>query len=621
MFTISSCQYINSPIDEFSGIYYEHQKTINFIESHWNLITYLNLEPINQQLRVIDTSFKQIKDLCKRHFNRTNEYCQIPIQLLDQLIPTLKDTENNLITISTNKRTKRAWFNAIGNSFKTAFGTLDDDDSKYFQDAINKVEHDNANLLHLSKAQIQITKTAIETFNKTTQAFNDNIKILDDNYEKLLSSVLENQDITSVKIEITKYFEILSLLINEVQNQLNILIDTVLLARSNSIHPSVITPNQIINELSHTVSHLPDSLTYPFPLENKEAHKFLKIINIKTFSTNNQIGYLITIPLVNIEKYYLYNLIPLPTLNPNTHNYQFILPSFQYLTISDKRDLYSPLENLNTCQELGELHAICYATNPLFYLNSRPICETQLIQHPVSLPESCELRILKTNIEIWHKLSSPNTWLYVLPENTNVNLACSPATAINIKLSKTGTLKITSQCKLRTTHTIITSVITTQESVHRHILPHLTTRNLTFENPFFIPKINHSRIITNLNIDDLKTLSTKVQQIEIDADALSTTIIHNIPNHVFYIIIVSKLILVSIIIRFIIYSYYKYCKKQPVPFFSFQLCKKSPKPSAPYIAQYHTAPQAPIATKCTYQDDDIDTVVQQSEQLTARIRM
>ncbi|KAB0790504.1 hypothetical protein PPYR_15100 [Photinus pyralis] len=618
MFTITSGQYVNTPIKEFSGIYYEHQKTIHFIESHWNLITYLNLEPVNQQMRDIGESYKQMKGLCKRHFNQTSEYCQVPLQLLDQLIPMLKDTENDLITIINNKRTKRAWFNAIGNVFKTVFGTLDEDDSKYFHEAINKIEHNNADLLHLSKEQIQITRSTIETFNKTYQTFNNNLNILNDNYENLLSTVLDSQNTTAIKLEINEYFEILSLLINEVQNQLNIITNTVLFARSNSIHPLVISPNQLINELSSTVSKLPDSLIYPFPLNNEEAHKFLKITNIKTFFTHNRIGFLITIPLINTEKYYLYNLIPLPILNRNTQNYQFILPSFQYLAIADKRNLYSPLENLNSCLELGELYTICYNNNPLYYLNSRPICETELIQHPIILPKSCELRTINTQIEIWHKLSTPNTWLYVLPENTNINLACPPSTPVNIKLNNTGILKVISNCKIHTSHTILTSDKTTHESIHRHVVPHLTINITHFANLYQVPMPNQTHIITNLNIDNLKTLSTKLNQIEIKADELfSPTIIPNIPNYVFYISIIFKLILVCIFIRLIQYLYFKFYKQQPIPFIPFKICNKKTKPTAPYNIHYHPAPQSSINQ--VNQEKAIDSLVQQSEQLAARI--
>nr|CAI5856344.1 unnamed protein product [Callosobruchus analis] len=69
--------------------------------------------------------------------------------------------------MNNSNRVKRGWFNLIGSTFKTIFGTLDQDDAEYYNNAINKVSSNERHLIDLLSQQTQVVKTTITNFNHT----------------------------------------------------------------------------------------------------------------------------------------------------------------------------------------------------------------------------------------------------------------------------------------------------------------------------------------------------------------------------------------------------------------------------------------------------------------------
>lgn len=61
---------------------------------------------------------------------------------------------------------------------------------------------------------------------------------------------------------------------------------------------------------------------------------------------------------------------------------------------------------------------LCPEINPLHPRNTRPICEVQLLQDPINVLESCEVRKIQINTSIFHKHDFKNAWLYVSSAET-----------------------------------------------------------------------------------------------------------------------------------------------------------------------------------------------------------
>ena len=256
------CQYSTIPLTRSSGLYFEHVKNVKLLESHWNLVTYINLSIFNKKIRFIENSYKETESLCLSNFTKTTNFnlCDTSLIAIGKLIPSLYKKETTLKTLmSRTNREKRGWFNFVGSTLKTVFGTLDQNDADFYNKAITKASKDEKHLIDLLKQQVQVVKSTISNFNHTMSDLNKNKDIYNVNFQKLANySQIINKNYFSLELKQTldNHFNLLTLLISELETEFTNIIDTILFAKSNVLHPFVITPVHIIKELSKTNTYL-----------------------------------------------------------------------------------------------------------------------------------------------------------------------------------------------------------------------------------------------------------------------------------------------------------------------------------------------------------------------------
>ncbi|KAJ8966794.1 hypothetical protein NQ314_003290 [Rhamnusium bicolor] len=259
---------------------------------------------------------------------------------------------------------------------------------------------------------------------------------------------------SKLKQEIEEHFSLLTLVVNEIESECSNLIQTILYAKQNSLHPFIITPQQLIIELIKTLPHLKNSISYPLPLVQNNAYKYFNLISIKYYLSSERIVFVISIPLVSQENYFL---IPLPVKNSNQNAHVFILPSINYLVLSENRNMYSTFKDLTHCKPLESNKLICENNEPIFLSNSRQICEIMLLTNPKEIPKNCDVRITNSINEIWHKLSNNSSWIYITPKEIDVTLSCNNYPLTNFLLNNVGIITLKENCKLYTSSIIISS--------------------------------------------------------------------------------------------------------------------------------------------------------------------
>ena len=119
----------------------------------------------------------------------------------------------------------------------------------------------------------------------------------------------------------------------------------------------------------------------------------------------------ISIPLLNNAPFDIFKLHPLPMKVNNFYSY--IQPDFEILIYSEMKDLYSHMDNLNSCLQIRRTSYICQMENPLTNVHIEPICETEIINAISEFPKSCKALSVKHNKEIWHQLVNRNKWIYL----------------------------------------------------------------------------------------------------------------------------------------------------------------------------------------------------------------
>lgn len=502
-------------LERSSGIYYEQIGTAKFYTTHWKLLTYLNISALEQKLYMFQSIIRQTNQLCHDPELKKYSACTTSLNLLSKLQPSIEEQDSAFKDLVGHTRTRRGLFDAVGKIFKMFIGTLDADDAEFYNSAINDLTLGEKDLSNLLKTQTQIVQSTISNFNNTMtnihhveEVFNTHILLMK-NLTLTTNQTLYTQ---TLKQNVQDHVTLIILLFTELNREYSNLIHSILFARQNILHPSILTPQRIITELVKTRRYLPQNTNYPLHLSVLNAHELMNLLSMSVYYMDSKLIFVINVPITENNQFTLYHLIPIPTKTTN-NTYIFIKPTFDHVAISFNKMHYSQV-TLTSCKILSSNTYICYRDRPMYNSYMHKICETELIFNHVEMPKSCDIRIGIIENELWYQLTEKNKWLFVAPQITHVTLDCRKKGIFDIQIVNTGFLSIAPQCKAYTKS--VTLLPTTEySSTVDHFIPSfdITLDDNKPDEPR-IPKLDFIPLHTPIsNLDDLKTASFKLDQI------------------------------------------------------------------------------------------------------------
>lgn len=386
--------------------------------------------------KILNDCSNSLSALRNQHINNVNKFSSISYLLVDEQ----------------SRRHKRGLMDFGGSILKTFFGTLDSEDAIKFTDAIDKVQSDEKQLTQLMKDNIHIIKSTISTFNQSMSKVNENEKHLLKNMEiveEALIKISNSNDKVEIKSQLNSLTNSLESIILTLSFDIDDTNNAILFAKLNILHPTVLSPHQLFNELEKHRNSLPRHYELPVPLTLQNMHELIDISKLVCYYHYNKIVIVVKIPLVLPQIYNLYNVIPLPTpydmSKPDT--YVLIAPTSPYVAITADHMFYSLIKDIDKCQVISEKCFVC----PLISVYStiaNPICETTFISEVVkTLPKSCATKLLHGSIDVFHKLSN-NRWIYVQSEPAKCHINCeNNLESNNVVLFATGILSVPKGCK------------------------------------------------------------------------------------------------------------------------------------------------------------------------------
>ena len=143
-------------------------------------------------------------------------------------------------------------------------------------------------------------------------------------------------------------------------------------AKLNTLHNSIVRPTDLFSEVQLIEKHLTD-IRLPLEPSLDNILGFENIINIKSYSQNYEIIFILEIPLVEPNTYQYYQLYPLPI--KYDESYKMILPKNNYLALSDNDFILSN----NKCKEISTEEYLCNNMNPTKISHNAP-CEVKLLK-------------------------------------------------------------------------------------------------------------------------------------------------------------------------------------------------------------------------------------------------
>lgn len=359
-------------IEKSPGIHFNPQGSIKLINDHLHVVIPVDIEYLKPHI-----------DNCPGNKAISESECQNIFQPLHSIFDDITRDYSSISHLISSKTKRSAWISGVGTIFKQIFGTMDENDAILYGNAIEHLKNNDKKLLDLVKQNVIVSKSAISKFNESLFTINKNEERLNEVIESLssrLTNMTINTDSLLFRAKIQEVFNVLQSSLLSLSNKLEDIVNSILFAKTNTLHPSVITPVDLYNELVSNVKYLSRFTEFPVPLELENMNIVLKLSEIISCIIDNKLLFTIKIPLVLITEFKLFKCIPIPLPHDNNvpNSFTLIIPSATYVAVNNDKTSYCILNDLNNCKTTLTENYICNNLKE-FNIVENPICETEII--------------------------------------------------------------------------------------------------------------------------------------------------------------------------------------------------------------------------------------------------
>ncbi|XP_028163685.1 uncharacterized protein LOC114355180 [Ostrinia furnacalis] len=399
----------------------------------------------------IETVFETTKRLCNQtRIIEIDAECRNSLQPLAAQLQEMKREYASISHLVDNRTKRSAWIGGIGTLLKQIFGSLDEDDGLRYDEAIASLQNNEKKLASLMKENILITSSTLKYYNNTLHKIKSNEASLAEAIDKLSTNIKNITEITNglqIRASVNEILSILETSILTLSFQLEDITNAILFSSQNILHPAIITPSQLHQELADNYRHLPGDLELPVTLDINSVYLIFNISKLVCYYFKDKIIFVLQVPLVNTKEYVLFHTIALPTpYEPKEPNsFSLIIPDHKYIAMTKDKSHYCTFDNLKICKSVGSEDFVCNIEN-LYSTEARTTCQSELLAKVINKkPVQCESKIIFGKLDIWKPLSN-NKWIFIQSEPNKISIDCHNAELYETSIIGTGLVSIPKDC-------------------------------------------------------------------------------------------------------------------------------------------------------------------------------
>ena len=283
-------------------------------------------------------------------------------------------------------RSKRAWFDAIGNFLKLATGVATEHDLDLLREEVSESQQLSLTKLKLNQ---NVLMTSIASLTKAS-ILQRNLLLIEKNrntlWQRISNSINLASDLTNVASTLTLQYRILT-------EQLE-----------RGIIPNLVKDQSNLQTIfEETVKKFPNLTLDP------------NLVSIKGTSINFK--YVLVYPVVGVDRYNLYEILPWPFKSGT--NMLLVSNAEKYIGISETNYFTSPV--IPSCENSGNV-TVC-STDLKIYDNLYSTCSRDLLLNIAKLNSSCDFhKYLNTK---FHIIKSSGSYVISFFEPTDIIVTCS----------------------------------------------------------------------------------------------------------------------------------------------------------------------------------------------------
>lgn len=536
-----------NPIKEASSLYYEFQGETYIFNTEWRLVTYMNISDLKLARQQLANYVKTTSALCKREELSVREgtLCTTTVDKLLKRLRVCERTQgliDDLMDVKVQRKKRSIWpLNIIGQISKVLFGTMDEDDASFYNEKISQVEKEQLDFLTLSKEQITIVKSTLTMINRTMRDVTSNQKMLSQSLEKVIQEVnSRNTKVANIlsqqnlKLLIEEHIALLSVEIDLLRDQVNIIMDAIVDAIKGILNPYIISSEDIVKHFKSFSVENNVETELLVPNEKMNLQQILRVATIDIYSAKAILCYVIKLPLSEHFVFDTYKIVPIPS--PSTQlkgSYIYIKPSSDLILMEKARQYYVKLSlrEFDKCKRVLEKKFICKQTFPLISMYDKGECEARLLRDQTVIPEDCIKQITNLINTLWIPIGV-SEWLYVAPKEERMTINCKNGAPFDVKIEGRGKLTFLENCKGYSTSILLTSQSElTSNRTNKDLILDLPVFDCCEDESFKVDEdvismsITVRPIINQLN--NLHIASHKVSEVEKEIEQEKWKILHS----------------------------------------------------------------------------------------------
>ncbi len=493
-----------TPITSKSGLFFQNLGIVKNHIDDWHLVTYFNLSQIQEKINTLMLIESKIV-----HYETTYNKTKLSPSLQNNTNSILNDFETLQTTVE-NTRIKRGIFNGGSYALKWLFGTPDSDDAEYYSKSLHSLKSDVNRHEYLMSHQIQIINNTINNFEANNAIFQKNQRVIQN-----ILQIIANQSGTPTYVSELKIFNDLQILFDHFDQiyyrKIQTLQNAILYAKRDIVHPAILNPRKLKEVPS--LAHLPHDRTFPLSLSVLHVSRFFDLSTVHTEFRNQQLFFIIELPLIELTLYELYKLLPFPFLT-ESHIYSYFSPSHSYLITDPTRIKTVLLDDLETCKQMTNNETLC----TISAISRDHSCEAKIL---AGLQPHCNLSSFAAIPSIWYFLKN-NQWLFVQSKTDRLLIDWKNGSTTYYNLPSTGILTLPPNAiGYTSSHILIPKTVYNPTplfhplSTFSYTIP--SNVNVYLPTSYSIPTLNKMDLVT------FHRLSTELQSLQQTNEYLKST--------------------------------------------------------------------------------------------------
>lgn len=446
-----------APFNHPTGIYFEDLGKLEVVAMKWTLVIYYNTTSYWEEMETFRQAHAELAAACKK-LPELN--CNIILQQLEWQFNNLVADNHLLLTSNKERRRgKRGLGDTTGIVLGDIFGILTQREAEQYEAQFENINNNEKHLMALMKNQTSIIDNTIKLVKHNSNLTISSLNNLMKEQQRLSLEMIQLNEYRTreerVRLMLTTMIE-LTLILKNLEDTQQGLLDVVYYSHHSILHPSILSPSQLEEQLQFIRQHIPVSITIPGHGIQDLLHIY-QSMDVRSRVTQRSVIIEIIIPLSFAQDYTLLAIIPVPDIRHN-NSLSHIITSTKYLAVDNHREHFASLttEEVNRCQNFEPTQFLC-EVSPIFNaLTNRSQCEVAILQRKPTLDGVCNVGVINP-ANHWIKLHAPNEWIFVAPNETTVDVICGSKIESH-NFHGSGLVTISPGCTLRDEHLHIIAI-------------------------------------------------------------------------------------------------------------------------------------------------------------------